>query len=773
MMQYLGSVYSVTKVILCVVIILVMTPEVQTQSASQSTNPLSVPFGARQLFGDREQLDQDLWAPEVLAQRYERRFVALWDALLTRDDKFAILAAVPFSKLTMGTPGRFETLGLGIQRSQFGAPTVDLDPAAWKRLLDRFQREGYVIEQTEWHHSKFEMPQNERPASSEVVSVIHATRADPAHRVMLRAVLRVEWSPRVDAEDLPIPDRIVIKDVEMLERHAPAAFQEVFTVERTQTRYPLGPLLVQDLDGDGLSEIILGGFNQTLWNRGNGQFAAEPFLADDQHIFSDAGILADFTNDGYVDFVAVNTSMHPFLFEGSAEGQFVKKGTQISEATFEQPRSLTAGDIDADGDLDLFIANYKSAYIGGQMPSPYYDANDGFPAALLRNDGDGSFTDVTDAAGLGRKRFRRTYSSSFVDLDEDRDMDLLVVSDFAGFDMYLNDGHGHFTDVTEVFGRDRHMFGMSHTFGDYDLDGDLDFYVTGMSSTTARRLESLGLGRNDKPEHNALRQAMGYGNRMFLRNGNGFEPASFNADVARTGWSWGTSSFDFDNDGDKDIFVANGHISGGSTQDYCTTFWRHDIYTDDSQDDVARENMFQFVMTPLQETEISWNGYEHKVLLMNHGGTGFTNVAYLLGAGFEYDGRAVVTEDLDADGRVDLLVLEFKSGGGAGDQNDQILHVYQNRLMEAGNWVGVRLDQARSNRSPIGATVTVVTATGSQMTRFVTGDSFSAQHSATAHFGLGDLTAIDSIEIEWADGTHQRIENPAVNQYLALPLSDD
>jgi hypothetical protein len=133
----------------------------------------------------------------------------------------------------------------------------------------------------------------------------------------------------------------------------------------------------------------------------------------------------------------------------------------------------------------------------------------------------------------------------------------------------------------------------------------------------------------------------------------------------------------------------------------------------------------------------------------------------------------VVTEDLDADGRVDLLVLEIKSGGGAGDQNDQILHVYQNRLMEAGNWVGVRLDQARSNRSPIGATVTVVTATGSQMTRFVTGDSFSAQHSATAHFGLGDLTAIDSIEIQWADGTHQRIEDPAVNQYLALPLSDD
>ena len=155
----------------------------------------------------------------------------------------------------MGTPGQVETLELGIQRNQFGAPTVDLDPAGWQRLLDRFQRDGYVIEQTEWHHSKFEMPQDERPASSEVASVIHATRDDPAHRVILRALLRVEWSPRVDAADLPIPDHIVIKEIEMLERHAPAAFQEVFTVERKQTRYPLGPYSYRILMATGSQRI--------------------------------------------------------------------------------------------------------------------------------------------------------------------------------------------------------------------------------------------------------------------------------------------------------------------------------------------------------------------------------------------------------------------------------------------------------------------------------------------------------------------------------------
>ena len=236
-------------------------------------------------------------------------------------------------------------------------------------------------------------------------------------------------------------------------------------------------------------------------------------------------------------------------------------------------------------------------------------------------------------------------------------MDLIVISDFAGLDLYLNNGQGQFTDVTDTLGRDRHLFGMSHTFGDYDLDGNLDLYVTGMGSTTARRLEGMGLGPDDKPEHNDLRSAMGYGNRMFVRRGDKFGVAAFNDQIAQSGWSWGTSSFDFDNDGDEDIFVANGHISGKSIQDYCTVFWRHDIYTDDSQDNVGRENMFDFVMSPLQETDISWNGYEHKVLWMNEEGARFTNVAYLLGVALEDDARAVVTDDLDGDGHVELLVV--------------------------------------------------------------------------------------------------------------------
>ncbi len=740
--------------------LLVTAVLVAAQPGSQTGS--SAPTSAQPFLAARAQLDQTVWAPEVLAQHYERRFVQLWDLLLQGDDKYGALANFPFATLRFGLPAGQESLDLGIRRTTYTGTARNLSPEAWGVLLDRFQGEGYVIEQTEWHHSSFEPPKDGRDAQSEVSAVIHAVREDPPHRVIVQARLAVTWSSLVDAQDVPIPNVITVADLQILDRQAPSAFREVFQVASTATQRPLQPLLVEDLDGDGRLEIVMAGRNRVLWNRGPGQFEAAPFLQED-HAIADAAILADFTGDGHLDFVAVDTTLYPLLFEGDAGGQFTKPAQRLADVQFKHPKVFTASDIDADGDLDLFIANYKNSYTDGQMASPYYDANDGYPAYLFRNDGNGVFRDITEAAGLGAKRFRRTYSSSFVDLDDDTDMDLIVISDFAGLDLYLNNGQGQFTDVTDTLGRDRHLFGMSHTFGDYDLDGNLDFYVTGMGSTTARRLEGMGLGPDDKPEHNDLRSAMGYGNRMFVRRGDKFGVAAFNDQIAQSGWSWGTSSFDFDNDGDEDIFVANGHISGKSIQDYCTVFWRHDIYTDDSQDNVGRENMFDFVMSPLQDTAISWNGYEHKVLWMNGGGARFTNVAYLLGVAFEYDARAVVTDDLDGDGHVDLLVVEF-----LWETDNHTLHVYQNRLPEAGNWIGVRLREAGPGLSTIGTIVTVRTKAGSQMRRFVTGDSFSAQHSSTAHFGLGSQTEVETIEVRWPNGRMRRIDRPDINQYLTV-----
>ena len=425
---------------------------------------------------------------------------------------------------------------------------------------------------------------------------------------------------------------------------------------------------------------------------------------------------------------------------------------------------MTAGDIDQDGDLDLWVTQYKPSYRGGQMPTPYYDANDGEQSFLLTNRGDGTFTDNTVAAGLHAKRKRRTYSSSFVDLDDDSDLDLLVNSDYAGVDMYMNDGNGRFTDVSDSQLPTTKMFGMAHTLADFDSDGKTDIYAIGMSSTTARRLDQMGLGREDQPDIHQMRREMGYGNRLFLRREEGYIASPHSADVARTGWSWGTTAFDFDLDGDRDIYVANGFRSGESCQDYCTTYWTHDIYTGNSTPSKHLASFFVENMAALNSNEISWNGFEHNSLLLNRGTQGFTNAAFLFGVGFEYDSRAVIGADLDRDGSPDLLVAEYEFIGQGFELS---LHVLRNTLKTNNNWIGIDLDDAKNKRSPIGARVTVTTATRKQTAKYVTGDSFLSQHPATLHFGLGSEN-IESIEIQWTDGKTQRTAAVAPNQYIRL-----
>ena len=450
-------------------------------------------------------------------------------------------------------------------------------------------------------------------------------------------------------------------------------------------------------------------------------------------------VIADFDADGHSDLLATRARGDLMLYTGDARGHF---GGESRATVFEEPllgpSVLTAGDIDADGDLDVWLGQYKPAYADGQMPSPFYDANDGYPAYLLLNDGAGRFTPATEEAGLATKRFRRTYTGSFVDLDADGDLDLLVVSDYAGVDLYHNDGAGHFSDANNTLRGERHLFGMSAAFADYDLDGRLDFFVAGMGSTTARRLEALGLARADRPDVTEMRMRMAFGNRLYLARDDGWHESSFASQVARTGWTWGTTAFDFDNDGDPDLFAANGHQSGESTEDYCSNFWSHDLYDGVSESDPELAKLFSEASLGLRSGEQSWDGYQKNHLLMNRAGTGFVDVAFLLGVADQFDSRSAVSADLDRDGRVDLLVTEHLGAEG------EKLRIYRN-LLDTGNaWIGVDLRGSGNGKSAIGASVSIRTTGRTHVGRVLTGESLMAQHASTLHFGLGAAERVES-----------------------------
>lgn len=307
---------------------------------------------ARELYTERQNLDRSLWRNEELAQQFEKRITLFWNDLLKSDDKYSVFASFPFAKLNIGKAAEKQKLNLGILRTLYSPGGETLTPEQLSKRLAVFKADGYEIVQTEWHHSGFVPPTKETVGRSEVSFEIHAAREQPAHRLIIKGVIEIEWLAKPDAKGMSVANVITVRKLETLERHAPAAFQEVFRVNSTAEKPRILPLHVYDLDHDGLSEIILGGQNMIIRNRGEGKFEAEKFL-DDERSFFDAGVIADFTGDSNVDFISVDTSGYPILFKGDAMGRFSEKGKTIADTYLKLPKTFTAGDIDGDGDSTL------------------------------------------------------------------------------------------------------------------------------------------------------------------------------------------------------------------------------------------------------------------------------------------------------------------------------------------------------------------------------------------------------------------------------------
>jgi hypothetical protein len=585
-------------------------------------------------------------------------------------------------------------------------------------------------------------------------------------RYIVQGKFGVAWRAEKSPEGHFVPDTIDASEFEILERHDTGGFELILN-DKSNGRQLGSNITAYDLDGDGLSEIIVPYINAIYRNEGSGRFRRET-IADVAPEEATAALMADLDNDAIADLLVATKRVAPrqglAFFKGLPGGKLSRQPRWIEpeNAELSVVSHLTAGDIDRDGDLDLWVMQYEPPYINGQMPTPYFDANDGYPSYLLVNDGKANFSDATDAAGLGPKRHRRTYSGSFIDVNGDRNQDLVVVSDFSGIDLYFGDGKGHFSDVTRDNIDNRINFGMSHAFADFNLDGLMDIFVMGMGSTTARRLEHLGLGRDDFPEYNQMRMEMAYGNRMYLGDGKGrFRQPEFKDTINRSGWSWGVTPIDFDLDGDKDIYIANGHISRTSCLDYCTQYWTQDIYGTSSEVSELRMNVYNNVFKVMKDRGVSWNGFEHNVLYQNQGGRVFSNVSFLFGSASEEDTRNVISDDFDGDGRPDLLIGTINYNNGVTS-----VQAFRNNLPTDNHWVGVRLREEGQGITPVGAKVTVAANDGGrQQAWFVTGDSLMSQHAPLKHFGLGNADGIEYIEVEWANGRTQRIDNPAIDRY--------
>jgi len=332
-----------------------------------------------------------------------------------------------------------------------------------------------------------------------------------------------------------------------------------------------------DIDNDGYEDLYLvnGRGDRLYRNLGDGTFEDITEKAGLAHMYGDgqSAIFGDLDNDGDADLFITNLTAPNQVFRNNGDATFTEMTETANLPYSPYNNSLTLADYDNDGDLDVFIVGGGDFW--GSVPSPIHQAYNGTKNRLLRNNGDWTFTDVTREAGVGGTNWG--LAASWSDYDNDGDQDIYVANDFGFNSLYQNQGDGTFRDVAVECGVVDRGAGMGCTWGDYNNDGHMDLFVSNMFSNSEWMfshpdypLPALWFQNTlfEKRVRHVLHE-MTRGSTLLLNNGDGtFTDVSDEIDIRDTPqWAWGSYFFDYDNDMDQDIYVVNGMISGEQKDD--------------------------------------------------------------------------------------------------------------------------------------------------------------------------------------------------------------
>jgi len=333
---------------------------------------------------------------------------------------------------------------------------------------------------------------------------------------------------------------------------------------------------VADVDNDGQEDFYVcqpaGLPNRFFQSQGDGTYS-EISQATGLDLLdrSSSALFFDYDNDGDADLLVVGDGLWLFRNEGGL--RFVYQDpARIGLTPAKQEKTIFTSaciaDYNRDGWLDVYVCSYawqvgESNY---RYPIPYHDANNGSPNFLFRNNGNGTFTDVTAETGLDENNARFSFACAWADYDRNGWPDLYVANDFGRNNLYRNHG-GTFRDVAPELGVEDIGAGMSAAWGDYDNDGWLDLYVGNMYSTAGLRTTQQPLFKPDSAQKGFYRRHA-KGNTLFHNRGDGtFEDVTETAGVGMGRWAWSSNFFDMDLDGLEDIYIANGYITNESTKD--------------------------------------------------------------------------------------------------------------------------------------------------------------------------------------------------------------
>lgn len=432
---------------------------------------------------------------------------------------------------------------------------------------------------------------------------------------------------------------------------------------------------------------------------------------------------ADYDNDGWTDLLITNFGS-VVLYRNLGNGRFENATSRALPLAGRDENfwygGATWGDYDRDGDLDLYLAGYVDLMSGKQPNSNvrFPMSFSGLPNTLLRNRGDGTFEDVT-AKVFGQDVYlNKSMQVLFNDFNNDGWPDLFVGNDTDPNSFFLNLGDGTFKEDSGPSGLSSTDGTMGLAYGDYDEDGMMDLFVTNFAGEAPifYRLIS-NESSNDGKVRNALFTAD-------FRS-----PALLSMAWPRVGW--GTAFADLDNDGDLDLFIANGHLNS--------------VGGDNSQ---------------------------QNLLFENRGGGRFQDAS--ASAGIEALGkrihRGLAVADYDLDGRLDILVTNNgeKVGTDAEKIGDGQGLLLRNVGAADGHWLGLRLEGTRGNRDAIGARVLLKVGGRTLERRLLSGLSYFSTHAPEIHFGLSKATTVEAIEVFWPNGNSQSFPPLATDRWWVL-----
>ena len=462
--------------------------------------------------------------------------------------------------------------------------------------------------------------------------------------------------------------------------------------------------------------------NRLFRNNGDGTFTDVTEKAGLQGIGYSMGVAAgDYDNDGFVDLYITGVNRNQ-LFHNNGDGTFTdvteKAGVGGFVPKLGKAWSVAAGwfDYNNDGLLDLFVVNYlnytiKTAPPCVQQGLPAYCSPVDFlgtPNILYRNNGDGTFTDVSEQSHISQY-VGKGMGLAFADYDNDGYTDIFVSNDT--FENYLlhNNGDGTFTNVALLAGVAYNAFGkaiagMGANFRDLDNDGKPDIFETAMFGEGFPLYQNLGEGQFQDVTATAGLSAL----------------------TSRS-TAWGVGVFDFDNDGNKDLFTANADIL---------------------------DNAMELAHRPFP--------LPNRVF-RNKGNLSFEDVSANAGASFQVPAphRGAAFGDLNNDGKIDVVVSVLNGPP----------EIWMNRTNNRNHWITLKLVGVKSNRDGLGTKLKITTPLGTQYNQATTTGSYNSSSDKRVHFGLGSARVVDSVELTWPSGIKQVLKNVKADQILTVTES--